>query len=622
MSSITAPNLRSRLGNFTGVRVAAPLALLAVGLLITSNPYYVHLATAGLIAYILAVSFNVIYGYAGSFNMAHVATYGLGAFTSVYLETHTPLGFWVSLVIAVVVTAALSVLVAVPSRRLGEIFLAIQTLAFALALAELLINWEDFSGGSNGLYLIPSPQIGSMLLLGGEPGYYWLVAVSAWLVFELMTRIHRSAMRRKFTALRETPRILSSVGLSPSRTRLVAYAVSGGLAGFAGSLFAHFQLVIDLDTFSFGRLIALLLAVILGGAGYFWGPVFGVAALLLMDELSLATSAAQDLIYGIGILVLVILTRGGIAGGLASLRSRVFGRRTVAASEPSLAPVAAKATHSMPQESSDGWQAAAAAAIVHRPAAGRTLEFSEVTVRFGGNKAVDGASVTVSTGEVVGLIGPNGAGKTTLINAATGDAIVASGSVTLDSKDLLGLRQFEVVNLGIGRTFQSPKVIPDLTLVENVMLGADGRSRSGAFGQTLYLRKAKADDRRARARALELLHDFSIGELADELAASQPYGVLRMVEIARNLMLDPAFLLFDEPGAGLTEFERDEVARIVRSLSERGLGILLVDHNLPLITSACDRIYVLQTGRVIASGEPGEVFRQENVIAAYLGASR
>jgi ABC-type branched-subunit amino acid transport system ATPase component len=165
-------------------------------------------------------------------------------------------------------------------------------------------------------------------------------------------------------------------------------------------------------------------------------------------------------------------------------------------------------------------------------------------------------------------------------------------------------------------------VIPDLTLVENVMLGADGRSRSGAFGQTLYLRKAKADDRRARARALELLHDFSIGELANELAASQPYGVLRMVEIARNLMLDPAFLLFDEPGAGLTEFERDEVARIVRSLSERGLGILLVDHNLPLITSACDRIYVLQTGRVIAAGEPGEVFRQEDVITAYLGASR
>lgn len=622
MSSTTATRLLGRFGNFTGVRVVAPLALIALGLLITGNHYYVHLATAGLIAYILAVSFNLIYGYAGSFNMAHVATYGLGAFTSVYLETHTPLGFWVSLVAAVVVTAALSVLVAVPSRRLGEIFLAIQTLAFALALAELLINWEEFSGGSNGLYAIPSPEIGGTLLLGGELGYFWLVAVSAWLVFELMTRIHRSAMRRKFTALRETPRILSSVGLSPSRTRLLAYAVSGGLAGFAGALFAHFQLVIDLETFSFGRLIALLLAVILGGAGYFWGPVFGVMALLLMDELSLATSAAQDLIYGIGILVLVIVTRGGIAGALASLRSRVFQRRSVIGPDVSRPPTTSGAAGAHGLEPADAGQAAAAVAVVHRPDRGRTLDFSEVTVRFGGNTAVDGASVTVSTGEVVGLIGPNGAGKTTLLNAATGDAVVASGTVTLDSEDLLGKRQHEVVNLGIGRTFQSPKVIPDLTLVDNVMLGADGRSRSGAFGQTLYLRKAQGDDRLARGRALEILDDFSIGGLANELASSQPYGVLRMVEIARNLMLNPAFLLFDEPGAGLTEFERDEVAKIVRSLSDRGLGILLVDHNLPLISSACDRIYVLQTGRVIASGEPGEVFRQENVIAAYLGASR
>jgi ABC-type branched-subunit amino acid transport system ATPase component/ABC-type branched-subunit amino acid transport system permease subunit len=611
-----------RFGSFTLVRLAAPVALVAAGLLISGNAYFVHLATAGLIAYILAVSFNVIYGYAGSFNMAQIATYGLGAFTCVYLETHTPVGFWLSLIASVVVTAGLSVLVAIPTRRLGEIFLAIQTLAFALALAELLINWEDFSGGSNGLYAIPSPEIGGTLLLGGEPSYYWLVAVSAWLVFELMTRIHRSAIRRKFTALRETPRILSSVGLSPSRTRLLAFAISGGLAGFAGALFAHFQLVIDLETFSFGRLIALLLAVILGGAGYFWGPVFGVVALLLMDELSLATSAAQDLIYGIGILALVILTRGGIAGGLSSLRTRVLRRRDRVNPGDFAARSRARSQQALERQRLDSGHAAEAAEVVHRLDAARTLEFSEITVRFGGNTAVDAASVSVSTGEVVGLIGPNGAGKTTLLNAATGDVMVASGSVTLDSEDLLAKRQHEVVTLGVGRTFQSPKVIPDLTVVENVMLGGDGRLRSSAFGQTLYLPKAQHDDRESRQLAMELLDDFSIGDLANELAGSQPYGVLRMVEIARNLMLDPAFLLFDEPGAGLTEFERDEVAQIVRSLSDRGLGILLVDHNLPLISSACDRIYVMQTGRVIASGPPAEVFSQENVIAAYLGAAR
>ncbi|MTD12413.1 ATP-binding cassette domain-containing protein [Nakamurella sp. YIM 132087] len=632
-----AATVRRRLGEFALVRAGAPILLVLLGLFVSGNAYLVQIATEGLIAYILAASFNVIYGYAGGFNMAHVITYGLGAFTSVYLETHTSLGFWASLAIAVVGTAALSVLVAIPSRRLGEIFLAIQTLAFGLAVSEILVNWQDFSGGTTGLYFIPSPTFFGTTLFGGEASYFWLVAVFAWLVFELMTRIHRSAMRRKFTALRESPRILAAVGLSASGTRLVAFAIAGGLAGLAGALFAHFQLVIDLDTFSFGRLIALLLAVILGGAGYFWGPLFGVVALLVMDELSLATSAAHDLIYGLGILVLVIGTRGGIAGGVQALLSLIKGGRARRSGHPAAAATAADdagpavasaddPTRTSADEPVDleaaAEHAGSAVELVRRRTTSHTLGFDAVTVRFGGNTAVDGASATVSTGEVVGLIGPNGAGKTTLLNTATGDTPMASGQVRFDDVVLGALRQYEVVNLGIGRTFQSPKVIPDLSVVENVMLGGDGRATAGTVRQTLFLPRARGDDRRSREKAMELLSDLSIGHLADRPAGAQTYGVLRMIEIARNLMLDPAFLLFDEPGAGLTELEREEVAQIVRGLSGRGLGVLLVDHNLPLITAACDRIYVLEAGRVIAAGPPAEVFAQENVISAYLGAAR
>lgn len=621
------PSLFDRLRGWPAIRLAAPVVIVAIGLIVTQNAYLVHIATAAFIAYILAASFNLIYGYAGVFNMAHVITYGLGAFTCVYLETHTAIGFWASLVISVLVTAVLSVLVAIPTRRLGEIFLAIQTLAFALALSELLVNWPEFSGGTNGIYFIPAPEFFGITLFGGEPEYFWFVAIIAWLVFELMTRIQRSAMRRKFTAVRESPRILSAVGLSTVSTRLIAFAIAGGLAGLAGVLFAHFQLVMDLDTFSFGRLIALMLAVILGGAGYFWGPVFGVIALMIMDELSLATSAAQDLIYGIGILVLIILTRGGIAGAISGLWARAKWRMKLRKS-PATVPGGAVHTDKsaenprQPTTATISLRAQNATKYVERPKTKQTLEFSNVTVRFGGNVAVSHANVTVSTGEVVGLIGPNGAGKTTLLNTATRDIPVAEGDVTLDGESLLAKRQHDVVNLGIGRTFQSPQMISDLTVVENVMMGADGRASASAFSQTFYLPKARRDDRVARARALELLGDFSIAHLADEPAGSQTYGVLRMVEIARNLMLDPSFLLFDEPGAGLTEFERKEVAQIVRSLAARGIGILLVDHNLALITAACDRIAVLSAGAVIAEGPPAEVFAQENVISAYLGVSQ
>ncbi|UFS58337.1 branched-chain amino acid ABC transporter ATP-binding protein/permease [Subtercola endophyticus] len=611
---MTTATVTRRLRGPATLRIAAPVVLVLIGLIVSGNAYLVHIASAALIAYILTVAFNLIYGYAGIFNMALVMTYGLGAFTSVFLEVKFGLNFWIALMLAVAVTTGLSVLVALPTRRLSEVFLAIQTLAFALALAEVVVNWKDFSGGTIGIFLIPSPSFFGVLLIGGLPAYYWLVAVFAWLVFELMLRIQHSAMRRKFTALREGPRILSAVGISSSSTRLVAFALSGALAGLAGVLFAHFQLVMDLDTFSFTRLIALLLAVILGGAGYFWGPLFGVAALVVMDELSLATSSAQDLIYGIGILVLVILTRGGIAGAFSDLWARVKGR--IGRVEPTVSAPDAPAGSA---EAVSGIDRAGRLVLTERTGQVRHLTLNDVSVRFGGNTAVDHASVQVSTGEVVGLIGPNGAGKTTLLNTATGDVPTSGGSIQLDGVELIGKRQAEIVRRGIGRTFQSPKYIPDLSVIENVMLGGDGRAKASAFGQTIYSPRARHDDERIRGRAMELLADFNIAGRAEHPAGAQPYGVLRMIEIARNLMLEPSFLLLDEPGAGLTEFERDEVAAIVRMLSEREIGVLLVDHNLPLINAACDRIYVLQTGKIIAHGAPAEVFAQDEVISAYLG---
>ncbi|WAH97741.1 branched-chain amino acid ABC transporter ATP-binding protein/permease [Arthrobacter sp. MMS18-M83] len=607
-----------RLAGPATLRIAAPIVLALLGLSVSGDAYLMHIASAGLIAYILTVSFNLTYGYAGIFNMALVMTYGLGAFTSVFLEVKFGFNFWIALVVAVVATTILSVLVALPTRRLSEVFLAIQTLAFALALAEVLVNWKDFSGGTIGIFLIPPPDFFGVLLIGGLPTYYWLIAVFAWLVFELMLRIQRSAMRRKFTALREGPRILSAVGISSSSTRLVAFAISGALAGLAGVLFAHFQLVMDLDTFSFTRLIALLLAVILGGAGYFWGPLFGVVALVVMDEVSLATSSAQDLVYGIGILVLVILTRGGIAGAFSDQWARIKGR--IGLVEPVVTA----------SDTPAGLATAAASVIerverlilTERASTVRQLKLTDISVKFGGNTAVDHASIQVSTGEVVGLIGPNGAGKTTLLNTATGDVPTSSGSIELDGMELIGRRQADIVRRGIGRTFQSPKYIPDLSVIENVMLGGDGRAKAGALGQTVYSPQARRDDKRIQARAMELLADFNIAGRAEHPAGAQPYGVLRMIEIARNLMLEPSFLLLDEPGAGLTEFERDEVAAIVRLLSEREIGVLLVDHNLPLITAACDRIYVLQTGKIIAHGVPAKVFAQDEVISAYLGVPK
>jgi ABC-type branched-subunit amino acid transport system ATPase component len=241
-----------------------------------------------------------------------------------------------------------------------------------------------------------------------------------------------------------------------------------------------------------------------------------------------------------------------------------------------------------------------------------------VSVAFGGTTAVDDVSLDFGTGEVVGIIGPNGAGKTTLLNAITGD-VRATGSIRLGEKEILGTTPQALVRAGIGRTFQNPKVIPELTLLENVMLAGDGIGKVGWLRQSILSPAARAQALRARERATTLLRELSLESRATSLAGDQPYGVLRLVEIARNLMLDPAFVLLDEPGAGLTEFEREEVAATVRGLSARDIGVVLVDHNLALINAACDRIYVLDSGHVIAEGPPAEVFARQHVITAYLG---
>jgi branched-chain amino acid transport system permease protein len=600
---------------YVGLHVLGPLVLAVAGLIASGNNYLLHLITAGAVAYVLTAAFNIIYGYAGIFNLALVAIYGVGAFASVYAENQWGFSFWLGLVIAIAVTTAMCLLIAGPVRRLNELFIAIITLSFAVAVGESLKHWTTFSGGTIGIFSIKTPQFFGRDLIGGYAPFYWLAAVAAWLAYELTLRIHKSAMRRKFLALREGPRVLASVGISPANTSLVAFGLSGALAGLAGAIYAHFQLVIDVSTFDFSRLTTLLLATILGGAGFLQGPFFGVVALVLMDELSLATSQAGSLIYGVGILVLIWLGSGGIAGLFASGWTQLLRRVRV------VMPLTSPPTVDSSGSKDTRPQIDVANATLNGRAQQKTvLQVVGVSVSFGGTRALQDVTIELNSAEIVGLIGPNGAGKSSLLNVITGDIRADTGAVTLDGVHLLRRRQDEIVRMGIGRTFQSPHVIPDLTLLENLCLAADSRGRAGWLRQSIHSPVSKRDDELGRLRGMELLEEFGLGADAEKLAHDQPYGALRRAEIARNLMLDPKLLLLDEPGAGLTEAERRELGRVILRLKSRNHGILLVDHNLELIRSVCDRLYVLDGGQLIAHGAPESVLATDQVVSAYLGA--
>ena len=579
-----------------------PIVLLAIGLVVAGDGYLVHLGTLAMISYVLTASYNLILGYAGIFSLAHVAIYGIGAYLGVYAQLNWGFSFWAAIPLTLIAGGVVGLLLAWPTAHLKGIFIAVATLGFAVAVTEILNAWKSVTGGAGGLLGIPIPEFFGNRLVGGSIGYFWVCAAVVWLMFEISMRVDRSGLSRRFIALRENPRSLSAVGVKPARVRMVAFVVGSSFAAVAGLLFAHFQLALSPESFDLGRLVALLLATLIGGAGKLYGPIVGVVALVIIDEIGFGLGDFQLILYGIAILVLLSLNSTGVVGLLEAVLRR-FRKKPPTPIQRVIANGAVPAEHH-PEISAPG------------PAA---LSVVDMEVRFGGVAAVNKSSFEVRAGETVGLIGPNGAGKTTLFNAITGDVKSSSGTVKVGDADITGRGPDLVVLAGVARTFQSPSLVKNLTVIQNVMLGGESQIRASVIGQLFHSPVSCRDDKEQYANALECLQRLGIAEYAHEIVANLSYGIMRLTEIARNLMLNPTVLLLDEPGAGLTEEERLQLAAVLRGISSTGSSVVLVDHNMSLISAASERLIVIDHGVVLTEGPTEEVLRHPEVITAYLG---
>ena len=587
-----------------GRPAAAAGFAVALGLMSGDNGFWLTVITSSAILFVLVAAYNIIFGYAGLFNLAHVAIYGIGAYASVLFESELGVSFWLSVPMAMCVTLVASLLVALPTSRLGGAFFALGTLAFGIAVTEVAVGWDSLTGGANGFLGIVPPLLGDTALFAGTLPFYWLVAAVAVVCFEIFYRFGDSRVARELVAVRESVVAAQAVGINPWHRRMLAFAISGTFAGLAGALVAHQLLFISPESFSLHIMINVLIVLLIGGGGTRLGPVIGVVALIVIQETGERMGEMSVLVFGAAIILTFAFAPRGLVGIVRSAINKL----------PTESRVRRLGTRPVPFE-------VAALPEPELRTTPRQLEVRGVELSFAGVKALDRVDLSVSSGEVLGLIGPNGAGKTSVVNVVSGLVRPQAGSVQLDGTELLGLSPYTVARRGVVRTFQSARLIPEFDLITNVKLGRGQAGRSTLPEQLLDLPRARRDDDAAYHHGLGLLELVGVREHAHETAGDLPYGVVRRAEIARALAADPAFLLLDEPGAGLSNYERDEIAEAIRAATSRGVGCLLIDHNVQFVSELCARLVVFAGGRVIAEGESSVVLAESSVIEAYLGGS-
>jgi len=374
------------------------------------------------------------------------------------------------------------------------------------------------------------------------------------------------------------------------------FLFAGGAAGVAGGLFATLQTYITPDAFTFDLSVLFFIAVLIGGRGSILGPLLGTILLTLLPEIAAPLAAWSTFVYAALLLVIVLAMPGGIAG-LLDRRNRK--------------PLPAERVV-LPRHHALG------ALLADGPPAMR-LDLAGIVLAFGGVRAVDGLSLSVEPGQVHGLIGPNGSGKTTTLNVISGYYTPQQGTLSLGDATLPAGAPVRRAGLGICRTFQTPRIIGEASVLENVMVGGTISGRA-TFAETLFaLPRPRRDERRLIAAAHQALIAVGLDALAAVRADRLQHSELRFLEIARALTLRPRLLLLDEPAAGLSTDEIKRLGALIQAISREGVGVLLVEHHADLIFEICDRITVLNLGRVLAQGTPAEIRTHKEVVSAYLG---
>jgi len=586
------------------IGIVRPLAVAALfAAPIFMDRYTAHVAVLALIFAIVAVGLSLVMGFAGQVNLAQAAFFGAAAYSASILTTQQHWSPWAAAPVAILVATAMAVVCGLPALRVQSHYLGIVSLGLAVAFSSLLTN-ARFTGGASGLFGIPPIELPGVDMTDDYNFYYLaltaLLAVGAFALF-----VANTTLGRRLEAMRDDTVAAAACGIEIPYYRLTAFVLAGLCAGVAGVLYAHFVRYVSPDTFSLNAMFLLLAMVIIGGQDSIWASAVGAILLIAARNLLSGIQAYQQLVYGALIVATVVFAPRGL-GGTTDLVARRLGIRLPRLPLPIPRPAAP-----LPQ----------AVPARGRAAGGTALEVVAVGKRFRGLNALSDVTLEVAVGEIHGIIGPNGSGKTTLFNVVSGIYRPSGGKVRLRGRDVTRRRSHQLARLGMGRTFQNLRLFRRLTVLENVMVALD---RDPVWEHLRYVVapwSVWSLERRRRARGLDLLRRMGLDEVADVAAVNLPYGRQRQLEIARAVGGDADLLLLDEPAAGLNAAEMEVLKSTIRQVRDAGVTVVLIEHNMGLVMSLCERITVLAHGRVIASGSPVDVSTDQAVVEAYLGAA-
>ncbi len=563
------------------------------------------------IAIIMAVSLNLTTGLLGQLALGHAGFMSIGAYTAALITkamsgTNFAMSLPIGLMAGGLMAALFGLIIGMPALRLKGDYLAIITLGFG-EIIRVVVENLSITGGAGGLSRIT--RMSRAFSTDTKVSSAIQFSIVFWIMVIIIASIYtlgRSRHGRAIISIRENEVAAESTGIPTTYYKLFAFTLAAFFAGIAGGLYAHQIGMLSPKTFGFNKSIEYLVMVVLGGMGSITGSIISSAVLVALPEFLRGFSEWRLVIYSSLLIIMMLFRPSGLMGTKEFSLTNTWDsaarwiRKTLGIK---------KRQAKMPYTPHyDVWEDAV------------VLETKNLGIRFGGLIAAENINLTLCDNEIIGLIGPNGAGKTTVFNLLTGVYAPTDGEIILLNKSINGMPTHEITKNGIARTFQNIRLFKSMTVLENIKVAFHTRMQYSPLSGIVRGSSYQTEEMGIDIRARELLRVFDMEDVAHTLADSLPYGQQRKLEICRALACNPKVLLLDEPAAGMNPIETAELMATIKIIRNQfSVAILLIEHDMKLVMGICERIYVLNYGRVIAHGNPAEIGKNPEVIAAYLG---